>query len=218
MKYLTNQNGFTYILALTIVMIMGIMLGMVGQSWKTIRQRELEEELIFRGDQVGEVIYQRMLCKKATLPPPLPGGLNFFWPVNSVNGTVLDDLVTNGITENCSGFNNTLFRLRPSAAIDPFTNSKWDFVTQNTPLPPIVSPLTTVTPLTQVTPVTPVSPVSPVTPVTGNDRFIGVKSASTIHPIMRNFSSVYAIRDLDNRQSYSDWYFTWNLNWKKRYP
>ncbi len=56
MKYLTNQNGFTYILALTIVMIMGIMLGMVGQSWKTIRQRELEKELLFRGSQIKEAI------------------------------------------------------------------------------------------------------------------------------------------------------------------
>ncbi len=56
MKILTNQNGFTYILALTIVMIMGIMLGMVGQSWKTIKQREQEKELLFRGSQIKEAI------------------------------------------------------------------------------------------------------------------------------------------------------------------
>jgi type II secretory pathway pseudopilin PulG len=56
MRILTNQNGFTYILALTIVMIMGIMLGMVGQSWKTIKQREQEKELLFRGSQIKEAI------------------------------------------------------------------------------------------------------------------------------------------------------------------
>ncbi|MFZ4855356.1 MAG: type II secretion system protein [Desulfuromonadaceae bacterium] len=56
MKNLTNQNGFTYILALTIVVIMGIMLGMVGQSWKTIKQREQEKELLFRGSQIKEAI------------------------------------------------------------------------------------------------------------------------------------------------------------------
>jgi type II secretory pathway pseudopilin PulG len=56
MKTLTNQNGFTYILALTIVVIMGIMLGMVGQSWKTIKQREQEKELLFRGSQIKEAI------------------------------------------------------------------------------------------------------------------------------------------------------------------
>ena len=56
MKNLANQNGFTYILALTVVMIMGIMLGMVGQSWKTIKEREQEKELIFRGSQIKEAI------------------------------------------------------------------------------------------------------------------------------------------------------------------
>jgi type II secretory pathway pseudopilin PulG len=56
MKMMANQNGFTYILALTIVMIMGIMLGMVGQSWKSIKQREQEKELLFRGSQIKEAI------------------------------------------------------------------------------------------------------------------------------------------------------------------
>ena len=56
MKIIANQNGFTYILALTVVMIMGIMLGMVGQSWKTIKQREQEKELLFRGSQIKEAI------------------------------------------------------------------------------------------------------------------------------------------------------------------
>src|SRR5665647_872691 len=56
MKTIMNQNGFTYILALTIVMIMGIMLGMAGQSWKTIKQREQEKELLFRGSQIKEAI------------------------------------------------------------------------------------------------------------------------------------------------------------------
>ncbi|HIJ87264.1 MAG TPA: type II secretion system protein [Desulfuromonadales bacterium] len=56
MKNLTNQNGFTYILALTVVVIMGIMLGMIGQSWQTIKQREQEKELLFRGSQIKEAI------------------------------------------------------------------------------------------------------------------------------------------------------------------
>lgn len=56
MKFISNQNGFTYILALTVIMIMGVMLGMVGQSWKTIMQREREKELIFRGSQIKEAI------------------------------------------------------------------------------------------------------------------------------------------------------------------
>ncbi len=56
MRISANQNGFTYILALTVVVIMGVMLGMVGQSWKTIKQRDREKELIFRGSQIKEAI------------------------------------------------------------------------------------------------------------------------------------------------------------------
>jgi type II secretory pathway pseudopilin PulG len=56
MKIVANQCGFTYIFVLTVVMIMGIMLGMVGQSWHTIMQREREKELLFRGSQIKEAI------------------------------------------------------------------------------------------------------------------------------------------------------------------
>lgn len=51
-----SRGGFTYIAALVIVMIMGIMLGAVGQSMKTIMQREREKELIFRGMQYRDAI------------------------------------------------------------------------------------------------------------------------------------------------------------------
>jgi type II secretory pathway pseudopilin PulG len=56
MPRLQNDRGFTYLMALMIIMVMGIMLGMVGQSWKTIMQREREEELLFRGTQIIEAI------------------------------------------------------------------------------------------------------------------------------------------------------------------
>ena len=56
MKIIANKSGFTYIFVLTVVMIMGISLGMVGQSWKTLMQREREKELLFRGSQIKEAI------------------------------------------------------------------------------------------------------------------------------------------------------------------
>lgn len=46
---LTSSGGFTYIAALMVIMIMGIMLGISGQTWKTKMQRERETELLFRG-------------------------------------------------------------------------------------------------------------------------------------------------------------------------
>jgi type II secretory pathway pseudopilin PulG len=49
-------RGFTYLAALMVVVIMGIMLGVAGQSWKTVMRREREAELIFRGVQYRDAI------------------------------------------------------------------------------------------------------------------------------------------------------------------
>jgi len=51
-----NCSGFTYIAAMCLVIIMGIMLGAVGQSWQTISKREKEAELLFRGGQILDAI------------------------------------------------------------------------------------------------------------------------------------------------------------------
>lgn len=167
-----NQNGFSYILVLTVVMIMGIMLGLVGQSWKTIKQRELEEEMIFRGDQIAEVVYQRLKCKNAVLPPK---DANFYWLITSPNGTILDDLVT-GKDESCKGTTKKL-RIRPSAILDPMTNKKWNIES----------------------------------PVGYADRFAGVKSESTEKPFKQSFKNIYDSEQLDGKQKYSEWLFTWEL-------
>ncbi len=51
-----SEAGFTYIAALVVVVIMGIMLGAVGQSWRMIMKREREEELFFRAGQIRDAI------------------------------------------------------------------------------------------------------------------------------------------------------------------
>jgi type II secretory pathway pseudopilin PulG len=51
-----NRNGFTFLTAIFMVMIIGIMLGLTGQSWRTIMKREREKELLFRGSQIKEAI------------------------------------------------------------------------------------------------------------------------------------------------------------------
>ncbi|MDA8430703.1 MAG: hypothetical protein M0T70_15735 [Geobacteraceae bacterium] len=53
------------------VMIIGIMLGLTGESWKTIMKREREKELLFRGSQIKEAI-ENWYNPKYTVPgvPP----------------------------------------------------------------------------------------------------------------------------------------------------
>lgn len=53
---LRSAAGFTYIAALVLVIVMGIMLGVVGQTWTQIMKREREQELIFRGTQIVQAI------------------------------------------------------------------------------------------------------------------------------------------------------------------
>lgn len=53
---LKSSNGFTYIAALMLVVIMGIMLGVAAQSWTMVMKREREAELLFRGKQIVEAI------------------------------------------------------------------------------------------------------------------------------------------------------------------
>lgn len=121
MKNRPNQHGFTYILAMTMVMIMGIMLGMTGQLWKTIMQREREEELIFRGSQVAGALYQRMACMQANFNPNAPPNvLNQSLP--AMTPDVLETLV-NPDTRCFDGKQRKF--LRRSATIDPMTSDKW---------------------------------------------------------------------------------------------
>jgi type II secretory pathway pseudopilin PulG len=53
---LKSSAGFTYLAAIILVVLLGIMLGAVGQSWKTVMKRENEAELLFRGGQILDAI------------------------------------------------------------------------------------------------------------------------------------------------------------------
>jgi len=52
----SSEGGFTYLTALMIVMVMGIMLAKAGQSWQQLMQREREEGLLFRGSQMQDAL------------------------------------------------------------------------------------------------------------------------------------------------------------------
>ncbi len=53
---LRSSAGFTYILVLVIIVIMGIMMSVSAQVMSTAMQREREEELLFRGTQYRNAI------------------------------------------------------------------------------------------------------------------------------------------------------------------
>lgn len=51
-----GNRGFTYIFVLTLMFFIGISLASAGKVWKTAMQREKEEELLFRGDQIVKAL------------------------------------------------------------------------------------------------------------------------------------------------------------------
>jgi type II secretory pathway pseudopilin PulG len=55
-RILRSSDGFTYIAALVMVVIMGIILGQAASVWSTRMKRERETELIFRGTQIRDAM------------------------------------------------------------------------------------------------------------------------------------------------------------------
>ena len=55
-RCLSSSAGFTYLAVLMMVVIMGIMLGAIGESMHMVMKRDREEELLFRGEQIRYAI------------------------------------------------------------------------------------------------------------------------------------------------------------------
>ena len=53
---LADQRGATLLAVLVAVTVMGLAAGIAGSTWRTILQREREEELLFRGEQYRRAI------------------------------------------------------------------------------------------------------------------------------------------------------------------
>ncbi|ABA87854.1 type II secretion system pseudopilin TklG [Syntrophotalea carbinolica DSM 2380] len=51
-----SERGSTLLMVLAAMVILGLTLGIAGNSWKNIVQRDREEELFFRGDQYRRAI------------------------------------------------------------------------------------------------------------------------------------------------------------------
>ncbi len=104
-----NSKGFTYLTALMLVMIMSIMLGIIGQSWKTVMQREQEEELLFRGMQYKEAITRWY--------KPRPGqNLNAVKPLRELKDLLQDP------------YSLTTVRYLRRLYTDPVTGKEWSVI------------------------------------------------------------------------------------------
>lgn len=71
---LSSQRGMTLFTVLFAIMVIGLMLGLTGQTWSQVMKREREEELYFRGDQYRRAIqsyYSTAQEGKGTYPPSL---------------------------------------------------------------------------------------------------------------------------------------------------
>lgn len=68
-NFLTSEQGFTYLAALVMVVIMGIMLAAAGRSWQMVMQREREKELLFRGSQLRQAINRWQTPVPGQQPP-----------------------------------------------------------------------------------------------------------------------------------------------------
>ena len=51
-----NERGFTYLMVMFFVVMIGISLMMIGQQWSVTMKRDREAELLFRGTRIKEAI------------------------------------------------------------------------------------------------------------------------------------------------------------------
>jgi type II secretory pathway pseudopilin PulG len=70
-----SSDGFTYLAALVLVVILGIMMGAAARSWDMVMRREKESELLFRGKQIVDAIarwHKQGVQGNTVAAPPRP--------------------------------------------------------------------------------------------------------------------------------------------------
>jgi type II secretory pathway pseudopilin PulG len=129
-----NRNGFTFLTAIFMVMIMGIMLGLTGQSWKTIMKREREKELLFRGSQIKEAI-ENWNNPKYTVPGVAPKAA--VHPLNDLKDLLQDPYTLTPLRYLPHHYATELDGKNPKCAPDcpklkiyqdPMTGKEWTYI------------------------------------------------------------------------------------------
>ena len=73
---LSSQRGMTLFTVLFAIMVIGLLLGLAGQTWSQAMQREREEELFFRGDQYRRAIESYCTTGQSGAPGNYPRSLD----------------------------------------------------------------------------------------------------------------------------------------------
>jgi type II secretory pathway pseudopilin PulG len=173
----TNRDGFTFLMAVFIIMIVGILSAFTGKSWTVIMKREREKELIFRGSQIKEAIenwykpkYTVPGIQPLTIVPPLMDLKDLLQDPNSL--TTIHYLPHNYAAE----LDDKNPKCAPDCAKikvyqDPMTGKEWTLIRGPNPFSLIRGPNTP----------------APGPPVGGIIGIIGVASKSDDTPFKTNF-------------------------------
>lgn len=123
-RMLRSKGGFTYIGALVMVMIVGIMATRAAVVWSTSLKREREEELISRGTQIRDalrkwykvkVVNGQLRSSEPTAPGTQPGA-----PKAIAAPPKLDALLLDPNAQQKARY------LRHYCLVDPITGKEWD--------------------------------------------------------------------------------------------
>ncbi len=129
LRVLRSKGGFTYIGALVMVMIVGIMATRAAVVWSTAAKREREEELLSRGTQIRDALrkwYKVQVVNGQPVPTNVPAPGSQSGPTSDVPGPAdLKALLSDPNSASKARY------LRPYCLVDPMTGKEWDVIREN---------------------------------------------------------------------------------------
>jgi type II secretory pathway pseudopilin PulG len=181
----------TYIVVLTMVVIIGISIGAANQEWKTIVKREREKELVFRGMQYKEAIenwYNKDYPPgKGHNPQPL---------------RELKDLLTSPDSLQKIHYIRKLYT-------DPITGKEFVAI-KGSELAGLIQQPPSVMKPGQIQSTATNAPL-PALPPAAMGGIVGVRSSSDVEPIRTYFDDIPALKDLfKDKKKYSEWLFMYD--------
>jgi type II secretory pathway pseudopilin PulG len=120
-----RQRGSALLMVLVAVVVVGLVAGIAGQSWRSLMQRAREAELLWRGEQYRQAISQYYLVKQGprnTYPVKLEDLLKdprFLQPVRHLR-QLYNDPMTGGEWEIIKAPGGGVAGVRSTSRLEPF--------------------------------------------------------------------------------------------------